>query len=235
MGKDKGENNFSEYTFLYNSFIFRTFFLIIEKLISNNIFPKDKESILSIYKVILILDKITNNNQQNEFIDINNIIEIRNNSISKEHLYRNSNLYCESPSNSFSVSIEVNGKDICFYTNFISRNDKYINLEIIDDLGKQNFEIEGEDIYFYNKVKNINITYNNKYMDSNDNDNFIIKIIPLTDGFKYTTNICNENYKIISLIQKTIIYYLLSLFEDIHSQIDIYNNDKNDKNKNKIY
>ena len=102
-------------------------------------------------------------------------------------------------------------------------------------LGKQNFLIVKEDIYFYNNVKNINISYNIVNKDLEDNDNFIIKIIPLKDIYKYTICICNENYKIISLIQKTIIYYLLSLFKDIHIQINTYNKNENEINKNKIY
>ena len=45
----------------------------------------------------------------------------------------------------------------------------------------------------------------------------------------------NNDYKIISLIEKSIIYYMLSLFEDIHSQIEKYHNDKAIKMHSKIF
>ena len=158
---------------------------------------------------------------------MNNIIEIKNNSFKNREDYY---------SGSFSYDIDVNGSDIIFYTNYISNtkdNDFYIKLIIEDNFGLKKIGIKKGNIFLYKKVKHINITHYN----SNDEltANFIIKIIPLKDEYKYNSYSNNENNEIISLIQKIIIHYLLFLFEDIHSQIDNFYNDKNEKNKNKIY
>ena len=224
------ENNYIEYPLLYNSFIFRIFFFRIEKLISNKIFLNEKENLLSIYKVILTLDKLSKNYFTNEYIDMNNIIEIKNNSIKIRENYRDNN------NDSFSYNIDVNGSDIIFYIDYISiknSDDNYINLIIEDNFGLKEFRIKKGSIYLYQKVKHINISYNN--LGDELSDNFVIKIIPLKDEYKYNSFIKNENYVIISLIQKVVIHYLLFLFEDIHSQIDNFNNDKKEKNKSKIY
>ena len=45
----------------------------------------------------------------------------------------------------------------------------------------------------------------------------------------------NKDNKIITLIQKVIIHYLLFLFEDINSQMEEYNNDKIFKNHRHIF
>ena len=219
------ENNYIEYSFLYYSFIFRTFFFIIEKLICNKIFLKEKENILSIYRVILILDKLSKNYFTNEYIDMNNIIEIKYNPSKNKEIYWFSYTY----------DIDVNGSDIIFYTNFISNKkyNNYISLNIEDNFGFKHFIIKKGNIFLYQKVKHINVIFDNSSTELTDN--FIIKIIPLKDKYKYNSYSKNENNEIISLIQKTIIHYFLYLFEDIHSQIDNFNNDKNKKNKSKIY
>ena len=62
---------------IYNSFIFRCFYLIIQKLLANKILLKESNSILSLYKIIIFLDNFSQN-IKNNCLDMNNIIEIKN-------------------------------------------------------------------------------------------------------------------------------------------------------------
>ena len=55
------------------------------------------------------MDKLSKNYFTNEYIDMNNIIEIKNNSIKIRENYRDNN------NDSFSYNIDVNGSDIIFY------------------------------------------------------------------------------------------------------------------------
>ena len=234
LTKNKKENKFKEFSFLYNSFIFRTFYFIIEYLIANKIFLKEKENLLAIYKTILILDKITLNNAQNEYKDMNNIIEIRNYKLYNTNDNREYSSYYY---DDFYVPIQIkeDNMDIVIETSVINKGlNEAIQLEIVDNNNKTHiFDINTNGNNFvYHKVNEINIFFIRSNHLSN---NFVIKIIPLKDENKYNYYKFNENLNIISLILKALIHYLLFLFEDIHSQIDIYNTDKDAKNNSKLY
>ena len=73
---ESNNNIFGNFSFLYNSFIFRCFHFIIECLFANKIFLNDKQSIIMIYKILLMLDKINLN--YNDCFDKDNIIEVNN-------------------------------------------------------------------------------------------------------------------------------------------------------------
>ena len=74
----KNKNNkitLDKFSLIYNSFIFRAFYLIILHLLSTKALLKDKKNIFEIYKIIIILDKF---NINTDFYDMNNKIEIKN-------------------------------------------------------------------------------------------------------------------------------------------------------------
>ena len=84
----------------------------------------------------------------------------------------------------------------------------YIDLNIEDNFGLKKIKIKNQSIFLYQKVKRINIFYD--CSDLGLSDDLVIKIIPLKDVNKFNSFSLNENNEIISLIQKTIIHYLLS-------------------------
>jgi hypothetical protein len=147
---------------LYYSFSFRTFFFIIEKLISNKNFLKDKKIILCIYKVILILDKISNNYFINEYIDMNNIIEIRKNSIKSGERYYSSKLsYDIDSKESMVYHYNVSSDDGRTIT---SLNDAYLvysslikNAKFYDSITKE--EIEATVVVSEKKDSSANFNY----------------------------------------------------------------------------
>jgi hypothetical protein len=59
--KINSDNPFEKISYLYNSFIFRCFYFIIEKFIANKKLLNEKENISAIYKTLLSLDKISQN------------------------------------------------------------------------------------------------------------------------------------------------------------------------------
>ena len=216
----KVENNpLEKFQFIYNSFVFRSFFIIIENLIANKICLKSKESIVSIYKTILILDKININ--KSEFFDLNNIIEIRNYSFlrNNEENRRNNRRY--------SISLPIKLKkpiDIIIKTSFLSYKELYNSIKIklsYDNIFRKVVNLETEKDFIYHNVFEINIELSDNNI--NNKNDFFINIIPLKDEKKFYLYKNNNDIKIISLIQKAIIHYLLFIFEDINSQIDKYN------------
>ena len=235
------ENNLLEkYYFLYNSFIFRSFFFLIEYLIANKIILTKKEYITSIYKMILKLDK--NNINSNLFFDTNNIIEISNYTLNTDERGRNFlNVY---HGNKYIINIKLKEiKDIIFKTNLLNikdYRDLYNSIKITVKTNKDNYNgnklvslFQDKD-NIYHDVSEINIEFKPK--DRNlINDDFIINIIPIKNEKMFKSYKANKDYKIISLIEKSIIYYLLFLFEDIKTQIEKYNNDNIIKAERKIF
>ena len=63
----------NQFSFLYNSFSFRTFYFILELLIANKIFLNDVKIILKLYETILLLDKI-NIKTYSDYYDFDNIL-----------------------------------------------------------------------------------------------------------------------------------------------------------------
>ena len=90
--QEKSNKLTDTYNFIYNSFSFRSFYFIIEKIIANKILIK-KEYILKLYKTILVLDKINNNDIYYDLLDMDNVVEIKNSSlknISNEGIFKES-------------------------------------------------------------------------------------------------------------------------------------------------
>jgi hypothetical protein len=85
--KKKINEKFDKIYYIYNSFIFRAFFIIIEKLIATKNLLREKKIISSIYKVFLVINIISQNVKESDFYDTNNIIEIRKESFKKDNRY----------------------------------------------------------------------------------------------------------------------------------------------------
>ena len=216
---------------LYNSFIFRSFYLILEYLIANKIILGKKEYIIQIYKTLLLMDK--NNINFNDSFDMDNIVEITNYSFFND--IRNDNYYGRR--NSMEVKINLKeSKNIIIKTNIISNRELYHS--IIIDIKKDNkiipVNFSKEKNVIYHDVKEIDVIFENYDRNINDKD-FIINIIPIKNENLFNLYKNDKDLKIISLIEKSIIQYLLYLFEDINSQIEKYNNEKIVKSHLKIF
>ena len=181
------------FSFLYNSFILRSFYFIIESLIASKSFLNDKQKIFEIYKTILFLDK-QNNKNISDFYDLDNIIEIKNpffvdNNDIESRSYMERRDLIKIPikmKEEKNLIIKVN----CPINKIMN---KFIRIELIQTDTKShifNLELEN-DCIFYN-IKEIKIEINDisrilRLVDRNQNEriinmlkkNFIINIIPL--------------------------------------------------------
>ena len=250
--KDKNKSSLLyNFSFIYNSFIFRSFYFIVELLITNKILLNDKDKIIDLYKTILTLD---NNDIQYDYYDMDNIIEIQNPFLGMRDIYdlergrRRNNL------KKISIPIKMNKeKNIIIRTNKSLNNlfNKIIKIELIQKNKNSsivNLGFENEQL-FHNineiKIEIINdiveiLRYNINRQEINllnniIKNNFFIYIIPLKDGKTLNEFKNNDDNKFLLLIQKTIIHYLLTLFEDIHSKIDEYNSNKIVNNHSKLF
>ena len=234
---NKDNNLLDKYYFLYNSFTFRSFFFLIEYLMANKIILRKKEYIISIYKMILMLDK--NNIKSNLYLDMNNIIEIKNYLVNNDESRANIHYY--SMNDSFKVVIRMKEKqNIVFKTNLLNITDYQdlynkikINLKTSNN-GIIKVKLFNDEDYIYHDISEIIIEFITKNINAINND-FIINIIPVKNEKLFNTYKINKDFKIISLIEKSLIHYLLFLFEDIKTQIEKYNNDSIIKSQRKIF
>ena len=204
---------------------------------ANKIFLRNKEYIIQIYKILLIINK--NKIDYNDLFDNNNIIQITNYSFlnnDMENTETNNNI--ENSLTEIKIKLK-DKKDICIKNGFLAKKDfqeleNSIKINLISDQFYDTINLNNDnDYYIYNNVTEINIKF--KIINKNKND-FIIKIIPIKN--KELLEVCLKNqkdYNIISSIEQCIIYYLLFLFEDIKSQIEKYNNNIIIKNLRKIF
>ena len=229
----KNENNFiNEFSFLYYSFNFRTFFFIIEYILANKIFLGKKEYIIPIYKTLLILD--SNNFKYNECFDLDNIIEITNNSL-KDEERENNNYYYSSETKIVNIKLKKL-TDIIIRTNLLTENEfkqlnTYIKITIISGRDKIPIKLYQDKENIYHDTLEIEISFSD--IRNNDINDFILNIMPLKNKYLFELYKNNKDYKIMSLIENSLIQYLLFLFDDIKSQIDIYNDNKIIKNYRK--
>ena len=224
-----------EYSFIYNSFIFRVLYFIIEYLISNKILLRKNEYIIILYKILLLFDK--NNINFNDCFDMNNLIEIKDYTLSNSDYIDNYSYGYNRNSAKIIIKLKT-ASNIVIRTNLLSEKEiKKLNSSTIINIisssrsNPAKFTVKG---CLYREVEEINIEFrdNNR---SNNKNNAIINIVPLKDEnlFKLYNN--NKDYKIISLIEQSIIHYLLSLFEDINSKLEEYNDDKTIKSYRKMF
>ena len=210
-----------DYSFIYNSLNFRIFYFIIQKIISSKNIIK-KEIIQSIYDTLLFLDKNNIKDNYYNLFDMNNLIEIKSSSLRNIkvkipiQLHENKNIVIKS-----SLTSNEKISELIQITLIKQNNERFdVNLD------------KALDLIFYN-IKRIEISF--LVENKNIKKDFIINIIPLKDEEKYLSYKKNQDDRFISLIQKSIIYCLIYLLDDIKKEINIYNEDKIIKNHAKIY
>ena len=212
--------------FLY-SINFSFFYLILQKLIANNNFNKDTGILSSLYNILLVLDKLHINKNVEKSLDLNNLIEIKNSSIEIE----------DNEKNDFNYVINFNSKqNIIFRTNLTNLHDlnKYMEINIINKGNKKttNLNLNATYDFIHCDVDGIEVKFkkiNNKY------NQLILNVIPIKDEKEYLKNRNNENFRIINLLQKTILHYILSLFEIIGEKINNFLKEQNVRNFYKLY
>ena len=221
------------YSFIYNSFSFRIFYFILEKLIINKIFIKT-DYILYLYETIIFLDKIKINDIYYELYDMNNIIEIKNS------LFKNldSKGYYKENKNKTIIPIELREpKNIVFeksVSSYKNLND-LITIKLIKrDNSSYIVNLNYEDCYIFKNVKKIEVEIINQKEITSFKD-FIINIIPVKNEKEYYYKMNNNDNKLLSLIQKTIVHYLIFLFDDVFNQIDTFNKDEIINHHCKLY
>jgi hypothetical protein len=130
-------------------------------------------------------------------------------------------------------------QDIIIQTNILSDNDNSLILKLI----KIYFEINSKNEKLTSlrlkndiikKVSKINLSFDMNNALGKEK-NFIINIIPIKNEKMFTLYKSDKDYKMISLIEKTMIHYLLMLYEDINSEIENYKNESLVKNYKKIF
>ena len=235
--KKRNEENsgIKNLSFIYNSFIFRSFYFIIEFLLANKIILRQKDFIISLYRLILLFDK--SNINLNQFFYQDRIIEIINYCLTNEEEQLNIPLRYRND-----MKAELKSKDcqdIIIQTNILSDNDNSLILKLI----KIYFEINSKNEKLTSlrlkndiikKVSKINLSFDMNNALGKEK-NFIINIIPIKNEKMFTLYKSDKDYKMISLIEKTMIHYLLMLYEDINSEIENYKNESLVKNYKKIF
>ena len=234
------KHNYITYlSILYDSFIFRSFLFILQKIIANKIYIKNNEIISSLYKNIILLDKINIHEIGYYFYDLENIIEV------KSSLFLNTNISgYQNTDNQYNYQETIKlkkPKNILIKTSLTSHNNLNDYFDIIlyknnNDNQSYFVNLNFENGHIFRNISKIEITMKNR--DSIFLRDFLLNIIPLKEDFKvreyYIQKNINDN-KIILLMEKSIIHYFLSLFEDIHNQIDEFNNDKIISQHSKLY
>ena len=86
----------------------------------------------------------------------------------------------------------------------------------------------------YHGVIKIKIKFSGVIRNINKKE-FVINIIPINNEKLFNKYKTDKDHKIISLIEKSIIQYLLNLFEDANSQIEKYNKEKAIKSHIKLF
>ena len=212
------------HSILYNSFIFRSFYFIIQKITSSKIIFKDNNITISLYKTLLLIDKMNINDNYHDFYDLDNIIEVKNSIL----LNTNENGYQLGDNDrNYREIITLNKpKSIIIKTSLTSYNNLKHFFEItLNDDYEVNLNFETGKIF--RNVSKIDILMKNR--DSIVLKDFVLNIIPLKKDFiekqYYIQKYINDN-KILLLIEKTIIHYLLNIYNDIDNTIEEFNNDK---------
>ena len=219
-------SNLDKFNLINDSFIFRSFYFIIEKIISNKKFIINNNIL---HNILILLDRLNINDICYDFFDMDNLIEIKSPMII--------NTDNKNSKNDIQIPIKLKEpKDIVIKTSLSSYDDlnEFINIKLInndDDVYVCNLNYDNE-IVFEN-IKKINVSVLKK--DSSYLKDFIINIMPLKNKDEYYLQKNNKNKKILLLIQKAILQYLLFLFKDIHKKIDEFNDNDLISKLSKLY
>ena len=214
---------------LFQSINFTMFYLILQRLISNDYFNKDMSILSSLYNVLLTLDKLNINKNTGKNLDLNNLIEIKNFFIENEDDQ-------DEKENEKHVINFSSKQNIIFKTNITDIEDlnNYMHIKLIRKKYDKNLNIDLNDLgdYIYYDVDGIEVQLKKL---NREHTEFILNVIPIKDEKEYLKNKSNENFKIINLIQKTILHYFLFLFEKIDEKLNNFIKEQNVRNFCKLY
>ena len=211
----------------FYSINFSFFYFILQKLIANNYFNRDTGILSSLYNILLVLDKLQINKNIDKIFDLNNLIEIKSSSVENE----------DNEEDNFNNVINFNSKqNIIFKTNLTNSKDlnKYVNINIIKNENKKSVQLNLNDAYdfIHYDIDGIEIKFNKR---NNKYNQLILNVIPIKDEKEYLKYRNNENYRIINLLQKTILHYILFLFEKINEKINTFFKEQNVRSFYKLY
>ena len=216
-------NTLNNFSFIYNSFNFRLFYFIIQKIISNEQFI-NQDIITELNNTLLFLDENNINENYYNYLDMNNLIEIKNSSL-------------RSINQNIEIPIEINNpKNIIIKTSFTSNKNISDLIQLIltkKDNEKIKMDLKIDDNNIFYEIKKIQINFLNKNDDMKRD--FVINIIPIKDEKKYLLYKKNEDNKFICLIQKSLIYCLLYSLNNIQNKIKNYSEDNLIKNHSTLY
>ena len=213
--------NIISYSFIYNSFNFRLFYFIIQNILSKNIFIENKIQIL-IQDLLLYLDKNSLKEDLNDFLDLNNLFEVKISSIADINdtqefgLNENYNLIIKS---SYIHGIDINNIINVYAVNI--KNENYL------------IDLTKDSNIIYKGIKKIIINYIKK--DSELKNEFVIDFIPVKDEENFIKYKENQDIKMVNLIEKSIILFLFNSYDPIQNLIDNYDKDKLVVNHAKLY
>ena len=220
--KNISDTNLGKMPFLFNSINFMFFFLIIQKRVCNEKFNKYLEIFTSLYNALISLDNLNINQHKKTALDLNNLIELTNTKIESQtqnnkdikNLFNDINFKSEQNitfrSNFINYAGSINLS--CYFEKIVlikKNKDSSITKKEIDlnhCINEIFYDVHGLEVYF---KENIDFKWR-----------AILDVIPIKDSKKFLEIKQNENYLIINLIQKTLLYYFLYLFENAKKQIN---------------
>ena len=212
----------TNYSLIYNSFNFRLFYFIIQNIISKNIFLENalQESIKNMF---LFLDENNlENNNIKEHLDMNNILEIKISSL--KDLNETQEFDLEKYSNILIKMSYISENDLNEKINIIlfnRKNEKYI------------LDLNQEINIIFKNIKSIQINYLNNQTELKNE--LVIDIIPIKNEQNYIRYKNNKDIRLINIIEKSLVYYLLNSYNKIKELIDLYEKDNLVVNHAKLY
>ena len=211
----------------FYSINFSFFYLILQRLITNNYFDNKTDLLSSLYNTLLLLDKLDVNKNIDKCLDLNNILEIKN--------------VAEENENDEEKPFLINFKskqNIIFKTNLTNTYNlnEYIEIKLIKNNGKEKKTVlidlnEAYDFIHYD-VDGLEIKFNKVNYKLNQ---LVLHIIPVKDEKEYLKYRKYEIYNIINLLKKTILHYFLFLFKTADEKINGFFKKQNISNFYKHY
>ena len=221
--KDTMDSTLFSLPLFFISINFVIFYFILQRLIINEFINYNTDVLSSLYNTLITMDKLNINKKLEKSLDLNNIIEIKNSFLENEEYIKAINpINFNSKQN---IIFRCNITDVINLKNFME-------IILIRGNTEERLNLEEANDYVYHDVDGIKVSFgklNERHYP------FICNIIPVIDETEYLKNRNNENYKILSLFQKTILHYFFFLFEKIDEKINNFIKEQDIKNFCKLY
>ena len=212
----------------FYSINFTFFYLILQRLISNNYLDNNTDILTSLYNILLLLDKLDINTKFEKCLDLNNVLEIKNVAEGNEG---------EEEESFYSINFKTK-QNIIFKTNLTKVDDddlnKYMEIKLLKNEEKKTVPLNLNDAYefIHYDVDGIKIKFKN--VDKKFNQ-LVLNVIPVKDEKEYLKFRKYEIYNIINLLKKIILHYFLFLFKTIEENINNFFEKQNINNFYKHY